>query len=96
MNIVTECQNLVEVKQFKYLVSILAGNGDCNKEVRRRIFIGKTGINREKRLLTGKLNMNLKKNMAKSLIWSAVLYYAKKWILKTVDRRLLESLEMWK
>jgi hypothetical protein len=41
---------------------------------RRRIILGKETFNKNKELLRGKLELNLKKRAAKTLIWSGVLY----------------------
>ena len=42
--------------------------------VRRRMAIKKIMFNKEKQLLTGELNVYLKKRTANSLIWSTVMY----------------------
>ena len=88
-------RNLEEVDNFKYLGSLLTNDGSCSKEIRTRIAMGKAAFEKEKRLLTGKLNMTLKKRLVKSLIWSVVLYGAETWTIKAADRRKLESFEMW-
>ena len=88
-------RNLEEVDSFKYLGSLLNNDGSCSKEIRTRIAMGKAAFERDKRLMTGKLNMTLKKRLVKSLIWSVVLYGAETWTIKAADRRKLESFEMW-
>ena len=46
-------------------------------------------------LLTKSLNQTLKKRLAKSLVWSVLLYGSEAWTLKKDDIRRLESFEMW-
>ena len=46
-------------------------------------------------MLTGKLDLKLKKRLVKSLIWSVVLYGAETWTMKAADKKRLESFEMW-
>jgi len=45
----------------------------------------------KKRLFTGKLNLELKKQS----VWSVTLYAAETWTLTQADRRKLEAFEMW-
>ena len=55
--------------------------------------MGKMAHEREKWLLTGKLDLKLKKRLVESLIWSVVLYGAETWTMKAADKKL-ESFEM--
>jgi hypothetical protein len=41
------------------------------------------------------LDLNLRKKLAKSYIWSRALYGAENRILRKVDQNYLESFEMW-
>ena len=49
----------------------------------------------KKRLFTGKLNLKLKKQIRKCLIWSTALYAAETWMMPQADRSRLEAFEMW-
>jgi hypothetical protein len=42
-----------------------------------------------------KLELNLRKKLAKCYIWSVALYGAESWILRKVDQKYLESFLMW-
>ena len=44
---------------------------------------------------TNSLNQTLKKRLAKSLMWRALLYGSEAWTLKKDDIRWLDSFEMW-
>jgi len=49
----------------------------------------------KKRLFTGKLNLELKKQIIKCLVWSIALCAAETWTLTQGDRSRLEDFEMW-
>ena len=95
IRIVIGNKDLEEVNSFQYLGSILTNDGRCSKEIRTRIAMGKAAFEKERRLLTGNLNLKLKKRLVKSLIWSVALYGAETWTINAADKRKLESFEMW-
>ena len=49
----------------------------------------------EESAFTSKLDLNLSKNLEKCYIWSIVSYGAENWILRKVDQKYMESLEVW-
>ena len=48
-----------------------------------------------KRLYCSNLKGDLRKRMAKSLVWSVALYGAETWTLRKQDERRIEAFEMW-
>jgi len=52
-----------QVTQFKYLGSIISSDGYCEKDIRSRIIMGKQTFGNKKRLLTGNVNLDLKKKI---------------------------------
>ena len=86
---------LEQVHQFKYLGSMITEDGRSEKEVRRRIALAKDAFMEHRMLLTKSLNQTLKKRLAKSLMWSVLLYGSEAWTLKKDDIRRLESREFW-
>ena len=55
----------------------------------------KGAFNRKMSLLTSKLNIELKKKLVRCYVWSIALYGSDTWILRTLERKFLESFEMW-
>jgi len=93
------------VSEFKYLGSLVSEDGYCEKELHSRIALGKKIFmdkNRakmifmdKKRLFTGKLNLELKKQIIKCLVWSVELYAVETWTLMQTNRSKLDAFEMW-
>ena len=46
-------------------------------------------------LLTRKPNIELKKKMVRCYVWSIALYGSEIWTLRKLERKYLESIEMW-
>ena len=84
---------LKEVDHFKYLGSVLTRDGYCTREIKMRI--AKEAFNRKMSLLTSKLNIKLKKKSVKCCVWSISVYGSETWTLTKLERKYLESFEIW-
>ena len=60
--------------------------GIVKTDIRSRIVMGKQAFGDKKRLLTGNMNLDLKKKIVKSTIWSVVLYGAETWTMTQADK----------
>jgi len=56
---------------------------------------GKECLHEKAKLLTSKLNMDLKKRIVKSTIWSVAPNAAETWTLTVTLRKKLEAFESW-
>jgi hypothetical protein len=86
-------KQLENVESFKYLGSILTNDGKYTCEIKSRIAMANAAFN--KALFTSKTDLELRKKLVKSYIWSIALYGAETWTLRAVDQKHLESFEMW-
>jgi len=69
-------QLLEQVQQFRYLGSLITEYGYCDKEIRSTIGLAKVKFMERKKILTSKMNLDLRKRIVKCLIWSVALYAA--------------------
>jgi hypothetical protein len=88
-------KHLENVVSFKYLGIILTNDGRCNCEIKCRITMAKAAFNKEWALFTSILDLELRKKLMKSYVWSIDLYGVETWTHRTVDQKQLESFEMW-
>jgi hypothetical protein len=95
MNITINGNKLEQVTQFCYLGSTITEDCRSHTEIKKRIAMGKEAFDKRRELLRGKLKLELKKRMVKSLVWSVVLYGAETWTLTKEDTKRLEAFEMW-
>jgi hypothetical protein len=56
--------------------------------------MAKAAFNKKKTLFASKLDLNLRKKLAKCYIWSIAFYGAKTWTLQKVDQKYQVSFEM--
>jgi hypothetical protein len=59
------------------------------------IVMAKDAFKKKRALFTGKMDLELRKKLVKCYIWSVALYGAEIGTVWGVDRKQLESFEMW-
>jgi hypothetical protein len=82
------------VEYLNYLGSIITSDARCTREIKSRIAMAKAAFNKKKNFFTSKLELNLRKKLAKRYIWSIALCGAEMWTLGKVHQKYLESFEM--
>ena len=88
-------QVVEQVKHFKYLGSVITEDGYCDQDIKSLIAMGKNAFMTKKKLLTSKMDLELRKRIVKATVWSVALYGAETWTLTQRHRKMLEGFEMW-
>jgi hypothetical protein len=63
----------------------------CTREIKSRVAMTEASYNKDKIILTSKLDLNLTKKLVNLYIWSIAVYGAEAWKLQKVDQKYLES-----
>jgi hypothetical protein len=95
VKIMIDQKQLENVKSFKYLDSFLTNDGRCTCEIKSRIAMAKAAFNKKRNLFASILDLELRKKLVKCYVWSIALYGAETWTLRAVDKKHLESFEIW-
>ena len=95
MKILIEGQIIEQVSRFKYLGSVITEDGYCRNDINSRIAQGKCAFMEKRGIFTGNMNLELKKKMIKTLIWTVATYAAECWTMNSADRKKVEAFEMW-
>ena len=69
LDIRVDGQSVDQVKQFKYLGSIVSEDGRCTKDVKARIGMAKDAFTKRRELLSRKMSSVVKKKMVKTLVY---------------------------
>ncbi len=75
------------VAKFVFLGALITKDGLCEKEVRRRIAMGKAAM--------GGVKVETKVKLVKVLVFPIVLYGAETWTLRKHERRKIDAFELW-
>jgi hypothetical protein len=70
---------------------MLTNDGRCTCEIKSRIAMANAAFNKKRALFTSKMDLELRKKLAKFHIWNIALYGAETWTLRAVDQKHLES-----
>ena len=91
-----ERDEIEDVQKVKFLGSMVTAEGDCLTEIKRRLAIAKDNtIKLNSIWKAGELTLELKKTLAKSLIWSTALYACESWTIKKEAENKINAFEMW-
>ena len=83
-----------QVHDFKLIGSYKSADGDCTKEIRRRIALARqkavvlAGIWKDRNIKTA-----TKVKVMKSMVWAVFQYRVEGWTLKKSDRNRIEAFE---
>ena len=95
-SISVEGKSMHQVDRMVYPGYIATEDGNCDKEIKRRIGIARTAFESMAQILTSRnISIELRSRIAKCYIWSTLLYGAETWTLNKVTFDKLEAFEMW-
>ena len=84
------------VSDFIFLGSKITADGDCNHEIKRRLFLGRKVITNLDRILKSR-NMTLptKVHLVKAVVFPVVMYGCESWTIKKAERQRIDAFELW-
>jgi hypothetical protein len=74
---------------------MMANDASCTREVKSRIAIAKSALDRKKRLFLQQTGLNLRKKLVNCYIWSIACYGVETGTLRIVGQNYFESFEIW-
>ena len=95
-NVILDGQRLGTVKEFTYLGSKITRDGRDITDVKSRIIQAKAAFNRKSKLLTSNnIDLNIRKQLIKTFVWSVFLYGSETWTLGEECKRRINAFELW-
>ena len=74
------------VADFIFLSSQISADGDCNHEIKRRLFIGRKVItNLDSILKSRDITLPTKVHLVKAMLFPVVMYGCKSWTIKKTE-----------
>ena len=95
MHIYCNGELLEQVNSFRYLGSIITESGDCSKDIKMRLGIGRSAIKSLECIWKDRsLSITAKKRVLQTVIWPVALHGAEAWTFKKADMKRITAFEM--
>ena len=83
------------VRDFIFLGSKITADGDCSRESKRRLLLGrKTMTNLDSIFKTRDITLLSKVHLVKAMVFPVVMYECESWIIKTAECQRVNAFEL--
>ena len=84
------------VSDFVFLGSKITADGDCSREIKRRLLLGrKVMTNLDSILKSRDITLPTKIRLVKAMVFSVVMFGCESWTIKKTERRRIDAFELW-
>ena len=84
------------VAEFIFLGSKITADGDCSREIKRRLLLGRKAMTNLGSILKSRdLTLLIKICIVIAVIFPVVMYGCKSWIIKKAECQRIDAFELW-
>ena len=84
------------VADFIFLGSKITVDGDCSREIKRRLLLGrKVMTNLDSILKSRDITLPTKVRLVKSMVFPVVMYGCESWNIKKAERQRIDAFKLW-
>ena len=84
------------VADFIFLGSNITADGDCSREIKRRLLLGrKVTTNLDSILRSRDIPLPTKVRLVKAIVFPVVMYGCESWTVKKAEHRRIDAFEVW-
>ena len=84
------------VVDFIFLGSKTAADGDCSREIKRRLLLGRKVMTKLDSILKSRdLTLPTKVRLVKAIVFPVVMYGCESWTIKKAERWRIDTFELW-
>ena len=84
------------VSDFMFLGSKITADGDCSREIKRRLLLGKKVMtNLDSIFKSRDITLPTKVLLVKAMIFPVVMYGCESWTVKKAERCRIDAFELW-
>lgn len=88
--------NCTVVQFYVYLGTLISNNGGCVDEIKRRMAITRTAMDKLKKIWRNRsITKATKIRLVRTLVFPIFLYAAETWTLREGEKKKIDALEMW-
>ena len=84
------------VREFLFLGSKIAADGDCSHEIKRRLLLGKKAMTNLDNIFKSRdMTLPTKVHLVKAMVFPVVMYGCDSWTVKRAECRKINAFELW-
>ena len=84
------------VTDFIFLGSKITADGDCSREIKRCLLLGREVItNLDSILKSRDISLPTKVHLVKAMVFSVVMYGCESWTIKKAECQRIDAFELW-
>ena len=84
------------VTDFIFLGSKITADGDCSREIKRHLFLGRKAMtNLDSILKSRDITLPTKVCLIKAMVFPVVMYGCESWTIKNAEGRRIDAFELW-
>ena len=89
-------ETMETVTDFMFGGSKITADGDCNREIKRRLLLGRKAMtNLDSILKSRDITLPTKVHIVKAMFFLVVMYGCESWTLKKAECRRIDAFELW-
>ena len=91
-----EGETVETVSYFIFLGSKVTADGDCSREIKRRLLLGrKVMTNLDSVLKSRNITLPTMVHLVKAMVFPVVMYGCETWSIKKAEHRRIDAFELW-
>ena len=84
------------VAAFIFLGSNITADGDCSREIKRYLLLGRKAMTSLDSVLKRRdVTLPTKVHQIKAIVFPVVMYGCESWVIKTVECRRIDAFDLW-
>ena len=84
------------VRDFMFLGSKIAADGDCSHEIKRHLLLGRKVMTHLDSILKSRdSTLPTKVRLVKAMVFPVVMYGCESWTVKKAERQRIDAFELW-
>ena len=89
-------ETMETVTDFLFLGSKITADGDCSREIKRHLLLGRKAMtNLDSTLKSRDITLPIKVRLVKAMVFPVVMYGCDSWTIKKTEFRRIDALELW-
>ena len=92
----TDGEPVERVSDFIWGGSKITTNGDCSREIKRHLLLGRKVLTNLDNILKSRdITLSTKVRLVEAMVFPVVVYGCESWTIKKAERRRIDAFELW-